>query len=67
MPLSITDFNISSNSKSNCPLSLAGIICSKFNAYSVQYHPEASPGPNDAHYLFNYFIEMMDKEHAQKN
>ena len=46
---------------------VAGIICSKFNAYSVQYHPEASPGPNDAHYLFNYFIEMMDKVHDQKN
>jgi carbamoyl-phosphate synthase small subunit len=27
--------------------------------YSVQYHPEASPGPHDAHYLFEPFIEMM--------
>ncbi len=27
--------------------------------YSVQYHPEASPGPHDAHYLFDPFIEMM--------
>lgn len=31
-------------------------------AFSVQYHPEASPGPHDAHYLFERFIEMM-KEH----
>jgi carbamoyl-phosphate synthase small subunit len=26
---------------------------------SVQYHPEASPGPHDSHYLFGEFIEMM--------
>lgn len=28
-------------------------------AFSVQYHPEASPGPHDARYLFDQFIEMM--------
>jgi carbamoyl-phosphate synthase small subunit len=28
--------------------------------FSVQYHPEASPGPHDAHYLFGRFIELMD-------
>lgn len=27
--------------------------------FSVQYHPEASPGPHDSHYLFNEFIKMM--------
>jgi carbamoyl-phosphate synthase small subunit len=27
--------------------------------FSVQYHPEASPGPHDSHYLFRQFIEMM--------
>ncbi|HEV8440073.1 MAG TPA: glutamine-hydrolyzing carbamoyl-phosphate synthase small subunit [Methylomirabilota bacterium] len=27
--------------------------------FSVQYHPEASPGPHDAHYLFERFIELM--------
>jgi len=27
--------------------------------FSVQYHPEASPGPHDAGYLFNLFIKMM--------
>jgi len=30
-------------------------------AFSVQYHPEASPGPHDAQYLFSRFIEMMAK------
>ncbi|HEU4764805.1 MAG TPA: glutamine-hydrolyzing carbamoyl-phosphate synthase small subunit [Candidatus Eisenbacteria bacterium] len=29
--------------------------------FSVQYHPEASPGPHDSHYLFAEFIEMMRK------
>lgn len=29
-------------------------------AFSVQYHPEASPGPHDSHYLFERFTEMMD-------
>lgn len=33
-------------------------ICSN-NAFSVQYHPEASPGPHDSHYLFRQFIEML--------
>jgi carbamoyl-phosphate synthase small subunit len=28
-------------------------------AFSVQYHPEASPGPHDAHYLFERFVGMM--------
>lgn len=27
--------------------------------FSVQYHPEASPGPHDAHYLFKQFVDMM--------
>jgi len=31
-------------------------------AFSVQYHPEASPGPHDSHYLFGRFVDMM-KEH----
>ncbi len=29
-------------------------------AFSVQYHPEASPGPTDSHYLFSAFARMMD-------
>ncbi len=29
-------------------------------AFSVQYHPEASPGPTDSHYLFDRFIDMID-------
>ena len=29
--------------------------------FSVQYHPEASPGPQDAHYLFRRFVDLMDR------
>ncbi|MCH7505613.1 carbamoyl phosphate synthase small subunit, partial [PVC group bacterium] len=31
----------------------------KHPLFSVQYHPEASPGPHDADYLFGCFIEMI--------
>jgi carbamoyl-phosphate synthase small subunit len=37
-----------------------GIACPEKRAFSVQYHPEASPGPSDSHYLFRRFVEMMD-------
>ncbi len=41
--------------------SLEGITNDSLKAFAVQYHPEASPGPHDAAYLFNQFAEMMDK------
>src|SRR6185369_5145384 len=33
--------------------------------FSVQHHPEASPGPHDSHYLFGRFVEMMEKQRKQ--
>lgn len=33
--------------------------------FSVQYHPEASPGPHDAQYLFNEFIQLMEDHKKQ--
>ena len=39
----------------------AGIRCTDMDAFSVQYHPESSPGPHDSRYLFNQFINMMKK------
>jgi carbamoyl-phosphate synthase small subunit len=36
----------------------------KLPLVSVQYHPEASPGPHDSHYLFTQFTDMM-KDRAQ--
>ena len=37
-----------------------GIACLGKRAFSVQYHPEASPGPSDSHYLFGRFVEEME-------
>ena len=36
-----------------------GIACAGKRCFSVQYHPEASPGPSDSHYLFDRFLESM--------
>ena len=38
-----------------------GLRCLDLPAYSVQYHPEASPGPHDAGYLFHRFTDLMAK------
>jgi len=40
---------------------VAGIRLKNKNCFSVQYHPEASPGPNDADYLFDQFIENIQQ------
>ena len=40
---------------------IEGIECEKYNAFSVQHHPEASPGPHDSKYLFNDFIKLMKR------
>jgi len=40
---------------------VAGIEMNSKNCFSVQYHPEASPGPHDASYLFDQFIENISK------
>ena len=40
--------------------SLEGLRVEGKPLFSVQYHPEASPGPHDAHYLFQRFIAMME-------
>jgi len=40
---------------------LAGMRMKNKNCFSVQYHPEASPGPHDSSYLFDQFIENIQK------
>ncbi|MDP9086604.1 MAG: carbamoyl phosphate synthase small subunit, partial [Pseudomonadota bacterium] len=42
--------------------SLAGLELTDKAAFSVQYHPEASPGPQDSHYLFERFVESLIQE-----
>lgn len=44
---------------------VAGIRMKNRNVFSVQYHPEASPGPHDAEYLFDQFFEMIKQASAQ--
>ncbi len=38
-----------------------GLRARDLQAFSVQYHPEAAPGPHDAEYLFDEFVRIMDK------
>ena len=37
-----------------------GVACKEDRVFSVQYHPESAPGPQDSAYLFDQFIEMME-------
>jgi carbamoyl-phosphate synthase small subunit len=44
--------------------SIEGLVCLERPVFSVQYHPEASPGPHDSAYLFTEFIQLMEKAYA---
>lgn len=48
----LTHINLNDNS-------VEGIKSTEYPAFSVQYHPEASPGPNDANYIFDEFLELI--------
>ncbi|MBN1804608.1 MAG: glutamine-hydrolyzing carbamoyl-phosphate synthase small subunit [Sedimentisphaerales bacterium] len=50
----LTHLNLNDNT-------VEGIRCIDKPAFSVQYHPEASPGPHDSNYLFDDFIDLMDQ------
>jgi carbamoyl-phosphate synthase small subunit len=43
--------------------SIEGLASVDRPVFSVQYHPEASPGPHDSAYLFTEFIQLMEKQH----
>jgi len=54
LPAGVEETHISLFDGSNC-----GIAFTDRPAFSVQYHPEASPGPRDSHYLFTRFVDLM--------
>jgi carbamoyl-phosphate synthase small subunit len=54
-PVRLTHLNLNDNT-------LEGMEHLEIPAFSVQYHPEASPGPHDATYLFERFVHLMEKE-----
>ena len=50
--IEVTHVNLNDNT-------IEGFRHLKYPAFSVQYHPEASAGPHDSHYLFKEFFEML--------
>ncbi|MGL4209205.1 MAG: glutamine amidotransferase-related protein, partial [Candidatus Adiutrix sp.] len=54
----LTDFNANDNT-------LEGLKIDRLSAFSVQYHPEAGPGPHDARYLFGEFAQLIDNFHKE--
>jgi carbamoyl-phosphate synthase small subunit len=43
--------------------SIEGLACLDHPVFSVQYHPEASPGPHDSAYLFTEFTKLLEKQY----
>ena len=54
LPKNVEQTHVSLFDGSNC-----GIALKDRPVFSVQYHPEASPGPRDSHYLFTRFVDLM--------
>jgi carbamoyl-phosphate synthase small subunit len=57
LPSNVEQTHVSLFDGSNC-----GIALKDKPVFSVQYHPEASPGPRDSHYLFRRFADLMRKK-----
>ncbi len=61
LPAGVTETHVSLFDGSNCGIRVAGRP-----VFSVQYHPEASPGPQDSHHLFDRFAAAMRERRAQR-
>jgi carbamoyl-phosphate synthase small subunit len=61
LPQDVEETHVSLFDGSNCGISLAGKP-----VFSVQYHPEASPGPQDSHYLFRRFADAIRTRQQEK-
>ena len=61
LPDGVEESHVSLFDRSNEGLRVAGRPI-----FSVQYHPEASPGPKDSHYLFQRFVDLIEAEKAAK-
>ncbi len=57
LPAGVVETHVSLFDGSNCGLALEGKP-----VFSVQHHPEASPGPQDSHYLFKRFVGLMENK-----
>jgi carbamoyl-phosphate synthase small subunit len=62
LPASVEETHVSLFDGSNCGLKVKGTP-----VFSVQYHPEASPGPQDSHYLFTRFVALMEERKRGSN
>jgi carbamoyl-phosphate synthase small subunit len=60
LPAGVVETHVSLFDGSNCGIRVAGKP-----VFSVQYHPEASPGPQDSHHLFDRFAAAMRERRAQ--
>ncbi len=58
-PLKVTHINLLDKT-------VEGLECPEDKLFSVQYHPESAPGPQDSGYLFDRFIEIMEEAKCQK-
>ena len=61
LPANIEETHVSLFDGSNCGIRVTGKP-----VFSVQYHPEASPGPQDSHYLFRRFVNLIREANGEK-